>query len=151
MSEVLTVELLDGKEANVTKVMGYNDGYYWEYEIQFRVERALFSINTAGSCSGWIKGYYAIDKDLKHMPKLSGVINDYKLNYDFETYDAVTRDDVRNAVQGLYEDFIKSGAKESYKYFESEDEDAVFECHVDGKPRDPANNGWLKKYVEVEK
>lgn len=141
--EELTAELFDGKIANVIKISGYDDGYYWEYEILFDVNGYSYNLNVAGSSSGYIKDYREINKGLCKASKLSGV---EKVNYDFEAIDALTVEKVVNEVQTSYEDFIKSGARESYNYFESDDDYATFECHVDCKAVDPANRGWKKKW-----
>lgn len=141
--EELTAELFDGKVANVLKVSGYNDGYYWEYEILFDVNGYSYNLNAAGSGSGYIKDYREINKGLCKASKLSGV---EKVNYDFDAIDALTIEEIVDEVQTSYEDFIKSGAKESYKYFESDDDYATFECHVDSKAVDPANRGWKRKW-----
>lgn len=149
MGEELTVELFDGKVAKVTKVSGYDDGYYRDYEILFRVDGVPYNANYRGSCSGWIKFYNEVVRDRAHATRLSGV-DDEKLTYDFDSYDAVSRESIDGDVKHAYEDFIKSHAKERYEYFESEDDDAIFECHVDNKPRNPVNRGWLDKEVEDE-
>ena len=48
------------KPVNVLKVLGSDDGYYWNYSIWFEYEGERFYIYNAGSESGWIPYFAAI-------------------------------------------------------------------------------------------
>lgn len=120
---IKNIELFDGKKAEVLDIYGGNDGYYWDYQIIFKVETQEYTINIAGSYSGWISTYNEITIN-KEPSKLSGI------TYNFNGYDAVSKEDVIADVQQFYKDFIESEAKINYVY--AEDEDGKCYMHIDG-------------------
>lgn len=45
-------ETIDGKEINVIKSSGYNDGYYWDMNAMVIFDGNLYTIIDSGSGSG---------------------------------------------------------------------------------------------------
>lgn len=50
------------KPVKVLKVLGSDDGYYWDYSIWFEYEGEKFYICNADSGSGWIPYFAAITR-----------------------------------------------------------------------------------------
>lgn len=46
-------ETIDGKEINVIKSSGYNDGYYWDMNATVIFNGNIYTIIDSGSESGW--------------------------------------------------------------------------------------------------
>ena len=55
-------ETIDGKEINVIKSSGYNDGYYWDMNATVIFDGSLYTIIDSGSGSGWNLCYRGVKK-----------------------------------------------------------------------------------------
>lgn len=96
------------KPVNVLKVLGSDDGYYWDYSIWFEYEGERFYICNAGSGSGWIPHFAAIIRG--EFKRLWGT------NKPF--YDDINEDHVEHLITDLLE---KLGNRDSYEEREEDD------------------------------
>ena len=120
----------NGKEekANVIQAAGYNDGYYWEMSATVVFEDVEYSLQEAGSGSGYIPHYRSCSAT---GPKKLVSLMQLCENQDFED----NEDEwgyIEDAISCLMYDFFEYGCKESYEEVEGDDLWDI-ERRVDGK------------------
>ncbi len=113
-------ETIDGKEINVIKSSGYNDGYYWDMNATVIFNGNIYTINDDGSTSGWDLCYRGVKKG--KLDRLYG-------HEQLENFDELK--DFIDEIPKLLRKFINSGAKESWE--DIQDEDYNFHISVDGE------------------
>ena len=115
-------ETIDGKEINVIKSSGYNDGYYWDMNAMVIFDGSMYTIIDGGSRSGWDLCYTGVKKG-----KLDRLYNHE--HEQLENLDELK--DFIDEIPELLRKFINSGAKESWE--DIQDEDYRYHTSVDGK------------------
>lgn len=113
-------ETIDGKEINIIKSSGYNDGYYWDMNATVIFNGNIYTIIDSGSESGWDLCYTGVKKG--NLDRLYG-------HDQLEDLDEL--EDFINEIPELLRKFINSGAKESWE--DIQDEDFDYHISVDGK------------------
>lgn len=113
-------ETIDGKEINVIKSSGYNDGYYWDMNATVIFNGNIYTIIDSGSKSGWNLCYTGVKKG--NLDRLYG-------HDQLEDLDEL--EDFIDEIPELLRKFINSGAKESWE--DIQDEDFDYHISVDGK------------------
>ena len=74
-------------EIIIDKVLGYHDGYYWDFRIWFTCGKTKYTFIDEGSCSGYIPNYKAIargHRELMAGEQMSEIREDEQ-SYVFDT------------------------------------------------------------------
>lgn len=119
----------DGKEetAYVKSAAGYTDGYYWDCSATVIFNDVEYSIQDAGSYSGWIPHYRSVS--IEGPKKLTGA---QLIGIPTENEEYI-RDEyyyIESVVKELMTTFFKEGCKACYE--ESEGSDFDYEIKIDG-------------------
>lgn len=122
----------NGKEEEITvlSATGYHNGFYWDMSATILYNDVEYSIQDAGSGSGYVPHYSSISvNEPKKLVACEGeAIND---DNDWDYIEGTIRD--------LLYDFLDRGCKESLEYIES-DNDLCLEVHADGQKVEERNN-----------
>lgn len=117
----------DGKvdEITVISASGYHDGYYWDMSVKIIYNSMEYSVQDAGSYSGYVPHYSSIS--INGPKKLiqsneSKTINENDWDWEY----------IEGTIIDLLDDFSKYECKESLEYIEN-DSCWNLEVHVDGK------------------
>lgn len=120
----------DGKEEKiyVESAAGYNDGYYWECSATVIYNDVRYSIQDAGSGSGWIPCYNSIS--VNGPCKLVSLMQLLEKDEVNEDEDIDEWEYIENVVVDSITEFLARGCKES---FEKAEADYGYSIHIDGK------------------
>ena len=120
------IELSNGKKVRVIEAGGYNDGYYWDMTATVEVDGIEYTVQDAGSSSGYYPMYESVS--VNGPCKLTGV----ELEKIKEPYNEYSDDwnYIFNTIKEHMESFFDLGAKESYEY--ADDTYGNYSTHVDG-------------------
>ena len=119
----------DGKEekAYVKQAAGYNDGYYWDCSATVIFNDTEYSIQDAGSGSGYVPHYRSISSNGPY--KLVSIMQLCE-NDNFEDNEEEW-EYIEGVIIGLLETFFDEGCKESYAECEGDDS-WYLEIYIDG-------------------
>lgn len=118
------------EEITVLSATGYHDGYYWDMSATILYNDVEYSIQDAGSYSGYVPHYSSISVNgPKKLVACEGEAID-KVDYN----DPWDWDYIEDTIRDLLYDFLDRGCKESLEYIESG------EVHVDGQKVEESNN-----------
>lgn len=119
----------DGKEEEITilSAVGTNDGFYWDMAAKIIYNDIEYSVQDAGSGSGWIPHYSSISingpkKLLNNCENKEIDEDDWLHNWNY----------IEDIIRKLLDDFLTRGCKESLEYIEADDSWDL-EVHIDGK------------------
>lgn len=114
------ITLSNGKVVRVLKADGYDDGYYWDMTATVEISGEEYTIQDAGSCSGYVPIFQSMSKN--GPCKLTGV--------ELEPVDEECGDldYIFSAIKDIAESFFANKAKTSYEY----SDDYCSSTHVDG-------------------
>lgn len=119
------IALSNGKVVKVLAAAGYHDGYYWDMSATVEIEGERYTIQNAGSYSGYVPTYESMSAD--GPCKLTGVEwTDIRDKSD-EEY-------LMSAIEYIAKSFFLYGATNSYEY--CDDTYGHTSVHVDGKKVD---------------
>lgn len=119
----------DGKEETiyVESAAGYNDGYYWECSATVIFNNVEYSIQDAGSGSGYIPHYRSISNEgPRKLVSLMQLCEDHSEDDYINDWGYI-----EDAIIGLLEAFFEYNCKTSYE--EVEEDFWETSIHVDGK------------------
>lgn len=119
------ITLSNGKVVRVLEAGGYNDGYYWDMDATVEIEGKEYTVQNAGSGSGYIPIYESMSVD--GPCKLTGVEKTEIHDKDEEKY-------LMSVIKDIAESFFSYGATDSYEY--CDDTYGESSVHVDGKKVD---------------
>lgn len=116
----------NGKEEEITILSAYgtNDGYYWDMTANIIYNDVEYSVQDAGSGSGYVVPHYS-SISINGPKKLLQSCENEEINEDNWVY-------IESAITSLLDDFLTRGCKESLEYIEADD-NWDLEIHVDGK------------------
>lgn len=122
------ITLSNGKVVRVLNADGYDDGYYWDMTATVEIDGIEYTVQDAGSCSGYCPVFKSISKN--GPCKLTGV--------ELETVDEECGDwdYICDAIKDIAESFFSYNAKESYEYCGDD-----YSTHVDGVKVDTNEEG----------
>lgn len=121
----------NGKEEEITvlSASGYHDGYYWDMSATILYNDVEYSIQDAGSGSGYVPHYSSISKDgprklvtLMQLCESEAIDEDDRNDWEY----------IESTICDLLYDFLKHECKESLEYIEADDNWSL-ELHVDGQ------------------
>lgn len=119
----------DGIEEEITvlSATGYHDGYYWDMSATVVYNDIEYSIQDAGSGSGYVPHYSSISingpkKLLQSCENKEINENDWWHSWDY----------IEDTICKLLDDFLTRGCKESLEYIEA-GSCWNLEVHIDGK------------------
>ena len=120
----------NGKEEEITvlSAAGYNDGYYWDMSAMIFYNDVEYSIQDAGSQSGYVPHYSSIS--VNGPKKLVACEGNYRNSWNWSYIESTIRD--------LLYDFLNRGCKESLEYIEP-GTNWCLEAHVDGRKVEERN------------
>ena len=118
------ITLSNGKVVRVLKAGGYHDGYYWDMSATVEIDGDEYTIQDAGSGSGYNPIFQSMSK---YGPcKLTGVeVTPVDINEDDGDWDYIFY-----TIEDIAESFFANNAKESYEYYN--DTFGDYSTHVDG-------------------
>ena len=119
------ITLSNGKVVRVLEAAGYNDGYYWDMDAVVEIEGKEYTVQEAGSGSGYIPIYESMS--VNGPCKLTGVERTEIRDKGEEEY-------FMGAIKSIAESFFSYGATDSYEY--CDDTYGESSVHVDGKKID---------------
>ena len=120
------------KEGDVTilSASGYNDGYYWDMSATILYKDVEYSIQDAGSGSGYVPHYSSISVDgPKKLVTLMQLCESEEIDEDDNSEDW---EYIECTICSLLDEFLKRKCKESLEYIEA-DNNWDLEIHVDGQ------------------
>ena len=128
----------DDIEIKVIKAVGFNDGYYWDMAATVEIDNKFYSIQDAGSGSGYVATFSSCHlltsdelNDL-HLNKPTGAELS-EIDFDVDNDDDDTEYIVDTIIANL--SYFKSlNCKEGFEYYEADFYGG--EWHVDGKAVD---------------
>lgn len=116
------ITLSNGKVVRVLGASGYHDGYYWDMSATVEIDGEEYTIQDAGSGSGYNPIFQSMSKN--GSCKLTGVeltpVNEDDGDWGY----------IFGAIEDIAESFFANDAKESYEY--CDDTYGNFSTHVDG-------------------
>lgn len=128
----------DGKEETcyIKSAAGYDDGYYWDCSATVIFNDEEYSIQDAGSGSGWVPFYQSISKD--GPCKLTSIMQLCETPTDGDDKDSHNDwDYIESVVVSLMYTFFDERCTTSYEY--SEGEGFGYEIYIDGKKKEEKN------------
>lgn len=117
------------EEITVLSAAGYHDGYYWDMSATIVYNDVEYSVQDAGSGSGYVPHYSSISVDgPKKLVTLMQLCESEAIDED----DHNDWDYIECTICSLLSDFLEYGCKESLEYIEADDNWSL-EVHVDGQ------------------
>ena len=116
------ITISNGKVVRVLEAAGYNDGYYWDMDAVVEIEGKEYTVQDAGSGSGYIPIYESMS--VNGPCKLTGVERTEIRDKSEEEY-------FMDAIKYIAERFFLNDATDSYEC--CDDTYGHVSVHVDGK------------------
>ena len=117
-------------DIKVLSASGYNDGYYWDMSATILYNDVEYSIQDAGSGSGYVPHYSSISVDgPKKLVTLMQLCESEEIDEDDDSDDW---EYIESTICSLLDEFLERKCKESLEYIEA-DGNWDLELHVDGQ------------------
>lgn len=122
------------EEITVVSAAGYHDGYYWDMSATAILNDVEYSIQDAGSGSGYIPHYSSISVN---GPKKLVTIMQLCESEEFDDHN--NWDYIEYTIIEMLDKFFENGCKESYE--EIEDGYFDYSVHIDGQKKEDETEG----------
>jgi hypothetical protein len=126
------------EELTVVSAAGYYDGCYWDMSATVILNDVEYSIQDAGSGSGYVPHYSSISVNgPKKLVTIMQLCESEEFDVDYDDWDYVEA-----TIIEMLDKFFENGCKESYEEIEDRGYSYFdYSVHIDGQKREEETEG----------